>query len=101
MFAKLHLYQVRPRKDHRGVDLKEKARKLGQRVDWDKEPEQPRPPARVVASATGFQANESFGKKMRTLADRRPDSVKQAGERAEKERSRYKPLPRRNPTKGE
>jgi hypothetical protein len=79
-------------------ELKEKARRLGQNVDWDKQPQHPR--ATTFANAQ----EESFGQKLRQAVKervaRRTESERQWRERAAKRRSRYRPPPPRKPTKG-
>jgi len=84
-------------------ELKEKARKLGQNVDWAEQDRFKRPRAGVVAA--GFQAEETFGEKLRRAVERRAaqrgDSVQQTKEHAERERSRYRKRVRRQRTKGE
>jgi hypothetical protein len=82
-------------------ELKEKARRLGQNADWDKDPKYQRPRAGVVASVT----EESFGEKLKRAVERRAaqrgDSAQQAKENAERERSRYRKPQRRQHCKGE
>ena len=58
----------------------------------------PRPRSTFVAEATG---EESFAAKLVKATKARAETVKQHNERAERERSRYKPFQRRKRTKGE
>jgi hypothetical protein len=89
--------------------LKEKARRKGQRVDWDKDPKAPkRPRSTVTASAPSYyppEDTESFGTKLRNAvkerAARNSMSRQQHDEYVERERNRYRPLQRRERTQGE
>jgi len=78
-------------------ELKERAKRLGQRVDWDKEPKAPkRPRATGTVSTTMLlfpPAEEGFAAKLtqavNAVVARRPGSRKVADNRAEAQRSRY------------
>jgi len=67
--------------------------RLGQNVDWDKQPKSPRPRAVAVMASAHPPHEERFATKLtravKALASARSDSCKQAEERAERERSRY------------
>jgi hypothetical protein len=65
-------------------ELKERARKLGQNVDWDKQPKPTRPRATVTASAPSYYPPEDterfaakLAKAVKTAADFRNGTRKQ------------------------
>ena len=95
---------VPPDTDEEMEKRRRKAREQGQDAEWDRRPpKQPR--AAVFAQAYYPPAEESFETKVvkavKARAAASPYTRKAAEERAEKERSRYRPLRPRKRTKGE
>jgi hypothetical protein len=85
-------------------ELKERARKLGQNVDWEKDPKYKRRPRATVTASAYAPAEESFGEKLRRTvkerAARNPNSRTAHEEQVEREHKRYRRSARK-PTKGE
>lgn len=85
--------------------LKERARKLGQAVDWQM-PERKRPRASVLVTASASTDDESFADKIkRAIAARLPraQTCQQHAEQVKRENARYpgRGIKRRARTKGE
>jgi hypothetical protein len=84
--------------------LKEKARRAGQNVDWEKNPKAPKRP-RGGASTAAQTTDEDFLARMRAAikvhAAKSPFTRKAHEQNAERERARYRKPARRERTKGE
>ena len=91
-------FSASPTPDPELDELKGKARRLGQNVDWAEQDRFKRKPHAVVV-ATEFQAEESFGEKLKRAIERLP--CKQQKQREKKEYSRPRsPPPPRKPARG-
>ena len=76
-------------------ELKEKARKFGQNVDWDKQERFKRPRAGVVASTPSYYppTEEPFGKKLsRAISNQLPGRARLKTQKRAKEQARIVPI---------